>query len=103
MQEIGKKSHQEFFLCFWAQRCFSGRYYIARPGKIVFETILSALGGAAHFSESDVGTPEGTIRPALPWEHPREQSHPLWCFMTSVDCLTICLTASSRVIIKIIL
>ena len=72
---------------FWAQISFSGSYCIAQPGKITFETVLSALGGATHFLESYVGTPEGTIRPALPWEHPREQARPLWCFLTAGDRL----------------
>ena len=75
------------FLCFWAQGSFSGSHCIAWPGKVSFKTVLSALGGAAHFSESDVGTPEGAIHPAFPWEHSQEQAHPLWCFLTAWDRL----------------
>ena len=75
------------FYYFWAQGSFSGSHWIARPGKNTFETVLSALGGAAPFSKEGVGTPDGAIRPAFPWEHSREQAHPLWCFLTAGDRL----------------
>ena len=87
----------------WAQGSFSGSHWIARPGKITFETILVALGGVAHFSKEDVDTPEGAIRPAFPWEHSQKQTNLPWCFLTASDRLTNGPPTSSRVIIKIIL
>ena len=68
-------------------RLFSGSHCIAFSGTIVFDTVLSALGGAAYFKKSDVCTPEGAIRPAFPGENLWEQAHPLWCFLTAGDPL----------------